>query len=118
MPEEFDDPTVPQDQSLESSVAKEAVPTDELAAARETNRALIDRLRDALCATEPAINASMIRGETLEEVEASFADARSLVERVRKQVAAEAVVVSPGAPGRQRQVLASPFEKIRAGLSR
>ncbi len=95
-----------------------AITLHDLETARATNNALMERLRDALCATEPTIHAGMIRGETLEEVEASFADAKALVERVRKQVAREAVVVSPGAPGRQQQVLASPIEKIRAGLSR
>jgi hypothetical protein len=79
---------------------------------------LLERFRAALCASEPAIDAAIVRGETLEEVEASFAEARTLVARVREQMRKEGVAVSVGAPGRVSRVPVSPFDKIRAGLTR
>lgn len=79
---------------------------------------LLERFRAALCASEPAIDAAIVRGETLEEVETSFAEAKALVARVREQVRKEGVTVSAGAPGRVPRVPVSAFDKIRAGLTR
>ena len=79
---------------------------------------LLERFRAALCASEPTIDAAIVRGETLEEVETSFAEAKALVARVREQMRKEGVTVSAGAPGRVPRVPVSAFDKIRAGLTR
>lgn len=91
---------------------------DELAEARETNRALLQRLRESLCASEPAIDPALIHGDTLEEVEASFAAARATVQRVRQEVVRAAAGVPAGAPGRALARPLSAIEKIRSGLEK
>lgn len=90
----------------------------ELAASREAERVAVDRLRQALLASEPAIEPSMVTGNTLAEVEASFAAAQAVVARLRDIVTKEtAGRIPPGAPGRARSNARTPFEKIREGLS-
>lgn len=90
----------------------------QLAASREAERAAVDRLRQALLASEPAIEPSMVTGATLAEVEASFAAAQAVVARLREVVTKEtAGRIPPGAPGRARSTARTPFEKIREGLS-
>lgn len=90
----------------------------QLAASRETERAAVERLRQALLASEPAIEPSMVTGATLAEVEASFAAAQAVVARLRDIVTKEtAGRIPPGAPGRARSTARTPFEKIREGLS-
>ncbi|MCC6959195.1 MAG: hypothetical protein IT301_05060 [Dehalococcoidia bacterium] len=89
-----------------------------LAASREAERAAVERLRQALLASEPAIEPAMVTGSTLAEVEASFAIAQAQVARLRDIVTKEtAGRIPPGAPGRARSTARSPFEKIREGLS-
>ena len=84
----------------------------------DANRATLDRLREALLAGEPAIDAAMVTGETLEEMEASFAAARSMLTRVRDAVRREhAAAIPAGAPGRTPLEPATPLDKIRSGLS-
>ncbi len=88
-----------------------------LAANAEANRAILDRVRTALLASEPAVLPELVTGETLEEVEASFAAALAMVHRVREAVTREQPTPVPaGAPGRAPAQSRSPFEKIRSGL--
>mgnify|MGYP000863214809 CR=1 FL=1 len=102
----------------ESQPAAENPLAAELAASREAERLAVDRLRRTLLASEPAIEPSMVTGTTLAEVEASFAIAQGMVNRLREIVAKEtAGRIPPGAPGRARSNARSPFEKIREGLS-
>lgn len=84
----------------------------ELANQREANRRAVARTRDLLLAGDPAVPAEMVSGETLDEVEASFARAKEIVGRVRAQVE-----VGAGAPGRITAAPATAFEKIRSGLA-
>ena len=114
---------------LEQAHADPEAPTNEpgnepdavatqLAASREAERAAVDRLRQALLASEPAIEPSMVAGTTLAEVEASFAAAQAVVARLREIVTKETVGrIPPGAPGRARSTARTPFEKIREGPS-
>ena len=82
-------------------------------------REAIARLKAALIATEPSLEESLISGDTLEEVEASFASARALVARIRERAANESAVRVPaGAPGRVQPQPRTAFEKIREGLGR
>lgn len=90
-----------------------------LAEALERNRDAAARLREALLAGEPALDPALVSGDSVAEVEASFAAARALLERVREGVRREqAANIPAGAPGRSRGAGAmSAFEKIRAGLA-
>ena len=92
---------------------------EELEASRDGERAAVERLRTALLASEPALEPEMVSGETLAEVEASFANAAALLGRLRERAAAESAARVPaGAPGRQLARPQTAFEKIREGLSR
>ncbi len=103
--------------SAEPTPEGNATPGDGLAEAEEANRLLLERLRAALLASEPAIDPAMVTGDTADEIEASFAAARDLVRRLRDAVQREAAAaVPPGAPGRTPPQPRSAFAKIRAGL--
>ena len=52
----------------------------------DAHRATLDRLREALLASEPSIDPAMVTGETLAEMEASFAAARTMLARVRARL--------------------------------
>ena len=91
----------------------------ELQGARGAERAAIARLREALLQTEPALEATMLAGETLGEVEANFASATAMLARLRERAALEALARVPaGAPGRGTAIPRSAFEKIRDGLGK
>lgn len=108
------DPEIP---AGEQGNEQDAIAT-QLAASREAERAAVDRLRQALRASEPAVEPSMVTGTTLAEVEASFAAAQAVVARLRDIVSKEtAGRIPPGAPGRARSTARTPFEKIREGLA-
>jgi hypothetical protein len=99
----------------EQLAAREA----ELAASHEAGRAAVERLKVALIATNPAIDPALLTGETADEVEASFATATALVERVREHLRRESAASIPaGAPGRGQATPRTAIEKIREGLAR
>ena len=88
-----------------------------LASGVEANRLLLERLRAAMLASEPAVAPVLVTGETLDELETSFAAARELVARIRDAVRQEEPAPVPaGAPGRARLQPRNAFEKIRSGL--
>lgn len=91
----------------------------ELEAHRQSNRALLSRIREGLLASEPSVSPELVTGDTLEELEQSFAAAVALVSRVREAVEAERPpAVGGGAPGRAPLFgPQSAFEKIREGLA-
>jgi len=95
-----------------------------IAANEAARRALAGRLRESFLASDRALDPEMVQGETLEELEASFASAQALVAKVREAVLSEqertrpaAPSVPAGAPGRTRSAPTSPLEKIRLGLA-
>lgn len=89
-----------------------------LAASREAGRASIERLKAALIAANPAIDPSMLSGESVEDVEACYAAAAALVERIRERVRREhAATIPAGAPARGAAAPRSAIEKIREGLA-
>ena len=91
----------------------------ELEGARGAERAAVARLRDALLASEPALEPAMLAGETLAEVEANFATATAMLARLRERAALETLTRIPaGAPGRVQPRPKSAFEKIRDGLGK
>ena len=91
----------------------------ELAASREAVGATIERLKAALISANPAIDPSMLSGESAAEVEASYASAAALVERIRERVRREqAASIPAGAPARGATTPRRAIEKIREGLAR
>lgn len=101
-----------------SEDSAEVLLQQELEASRTTERAAVERLRQALLSTEPALDPSMVHGSTADEVEASFAAAQGVLNKLREVVAKEtAGKVPAGAPGRSRFHARTPFEKIREGLA-
>jgi hypothetical protein len=78
--------------------------------------------RTSLLTAEPEIPEELVHGGTVEEIEASLALARQMVEQVRSQLEAQASQerLPFGAPMRSSPDLSvlSPQEKILLGLSR
>ena len=82
--------------------------------------AAVEGCRKALLAGAPELPAELVQGGTVADLEAAFANAKALAERVRQQVASEAAQerVPAGAPPR-RGVDASALssqQKILLGL--
>ncbi|MFH1560573.1 MAG: hypothetical protein ABID84_04090 [Chloroflexota bacterium] len=94
----------------------------ELEAVRTQLAQAVALYRSALLAAELEIPEEMVQGTTVEEIEASLARARQMVEQVRSQLEAQAAQerVPFGAPVRSAPDLSglSPQEKILLGLSR
>lgn len=84
-----------------------------LAQAVEAYRALVIK-------ANPAVPEELVSGESIEEIDASFARAQSLIERVRQELGAEiaAAKVPAGAPLRTPLDLSalSPKEKIQYAI--
>ncbi|MDA0988931.1 MAG: hypothetical protein O2783_07410 [Chloroflexi bacterium] len=78
--------------------------------------------RTSLLAAEPEILEEMVQGTTVEEIDASLARARQMVEQVRTQMESQASQerIPFGAPVRSAPDISglSPQEKILLGLSR
>ena len=78
--------------------------------------------RTSLLAAEPEIPEEMVQGTTVDEIEASLAGARQMVEQVRTQLESQASQerIPFGAPVRSAPDISSlsPQEKILLGLSR
>ncbi len=89
---------------------------------RQALTAAGQRYRELLLASNPEVPADLVRGESIEEVEASLEAARRTVLEVRSHLESEAQAgrVPAGSPVRSGPDLSalSPQEKIRMGLSR
>ncbi len=112
---QLDPPEIELERLRSSLASREA----ELAAARESNRTALDRLRAAMTTMEPALTPEMLSGDTVEELEASFNEAVDTLARLRERIRREqALPVGAGAPGRQTAGPLTALEKIREGLAR
>lgn len=100
--------------ALEQALAEKEA---ELLARSESERELLTRYREVLLAGDPGVDPSLVTGETLAEIDASFIAAREVADRARGSMPF-ATRVSPGAPGRRVTGPTTPFEKIREGLAR
>jgi outer membrane protein TolC len=82
----------------------------------------VGKYRARLLAEAPEVPEELVRGDTPEEVEASFATARQVVERIKQRLETQvnAERVPAGAPARGLPDLSalSPAEKIAYGLAR
>jgi hypothetical protein len=96
----------------------EAVTEAELLARSETEQQLLARYREVLLAGDRGVDPSLVKGDTLAEIDASFETAREIADRARGSMGPGMRYVSPGAPGRRGGGPTTPFEKIRDGLAR
>ena len=82
----------------------------------------VSRYRSNLLAEMPEAPESMVHGQTVDEVDESFAKAKELVERVRRGVEERMAQgrLPAGSPARSGADFSSlsPLEKIRSALSR
>lgn len=95
---------------------------EEMASLRQQLSSATAKYRALILAAAPEVPEELITGETPDEVDASFAAAREMVERVRRQLEAKAAAerVPAGAPARTPPDISglSPVEKIAYALSR
>ncbi len=93
----------------------------ELAALKDSLGVAVARYRAAVAATASGVPEDLLRGETVEEIDASLEQARRIVSRVREQLESEAAAgsVPAGAPPRTLPDMSalSPAEKIAHGLT-
>lgn len=115
----------PQDEEQEVASQLEqqlAAQGEELDRLREELAIAVARYRHLVLAAAPEVAEEMVTGETIEELDASLATARSLVERVKRRLEAEVEAgrVPAGAPPRSAPDLSalSPGEKIAYALAR
>ena len=94
----------------------------ELSAVKGTLSAAVAKYRAAVLASATGIPENLIKGETVEEIDASLELARGIVSQVRQQleIEVEARRVPTGAPPRMPQdpSALSPAEKIAYALAR
>ena len=92
----------------------------ELTAIKESLSGAVAKYRAALLATALEIPAELVKGESIDQIDASLEQARGIVSKVRQQLEAEAEAnkVPAGAPQRTPQDLSalSPAEKIAYAL--
>lgn len=91
----------------------------EIARQRALTQEAVARYRAAVLAAEPDLPEDLVRGETIEEIDAAVTAARDTVARIRERVATERPRGFPvGAPARERvrQTPLTAQEKIAAGL--
>ncbi len=92
----------------------------ELTAIKQSLSAAVAKYRAAILASTPGIPEELVKGESIDEIDASLELARGIVSRVRQQleVETEANKVPTGAPPRMPQDLSalSPAEKIAYAL--
>ena len=95
---------------------------EEISSLKEELSKAIGKYRTMLLEKAPEVPEELVRGETVEEIDSSFAAAREMVERVRAKLEAKAKMerVPAGAPARTSPDLSSlsPMEKIAYGLIR
>jgi len=94
----------------------------DLTAIKQSFSGAVTKYRAAVLASESGIPQDLVKGESLDEIDASLELARGIISKVRQQleVEAESNKVPAGAPPRMPQDLSalSPAEKIAYALSR
>lgn len=106
----------------EKIATKEEELEGEVAALKQQLSSAAQRYRALILAGASEVPEELVKGETLEEVDASFTAAQEMVARVRRQLEAKAQAerVPAGAPSRTPPDFGglSPIEKIAYALSR
>ncbi len=107
-------------QLTEKAVAFEAVGL-ELSSLKETHARAVAGYKTAVAAANPLVPADLIKGDSIEAINASVGSARAVVEQVKAAIAAGAAAsrVPAGAPAREGPALdnMTPREKIQYALS-
>lgn len=124
MAEETRDTEIPEDNAMQTRIAQLergiASKDSELAATRDALTGAVAKYRTALLASSPGIPQELVKGETVEEIDASLKLAQDIVARVKQQLETEVEEnkVPTGAPPRAVQDLSalSPAEKIAYAL--
>ncbi|MEX2080229.1 MAG: hypothetical protein WEC33_01315 [Dehalococcoidia bacterium] len=99
-----------------AGVEEAAAPEQDDLEAEDPARVLLARLREEMLGSDPGVPAEMVSGDTLEELEVSFAAAKAVVGRVRQAVEEQRPPpIGGGAPGRVVRAPRTAFEKIREG---
>ena len=95
---------------------------EKLSGAQKALAQAVSRYRSNLLAEMPEAPESMVHGQTVDEIDESFAKAKELVERVRRGVEERMAHgrLPAGSPARSGGDFSSlsPLEKIRSALSR
>ena len=109
------------EQQLEQPRPSGARVKNELSATQKSLAEAVSRYRALLLASTPEAPESMVVGETVDEVDRSFAEAKSLVQRIRRdmeeKLAKERLPAGSPTRGPANFSSLSSMEKIRAALS-
>ena len=104
--------------NLEESIA---VKDNELTALKEALTNAVDRYRSVVLATDSGVPDELLKGETVEDIDASLEQARRIVLKVRQQLENDLTAdsVPAGAPPRTPPDMSvlSPAEKIAHALT-
>jgi len=103
---------------LEESIAFK---DDELTVLKQVLANAVDKYRAAVLATAPGVPDELLKGETVEDIDASLEQARRIVSKVKQQIENDAAAksVPAGAPPRTPPDMSglSPAEKIAHALT-
>ena len=109
------------EQRLEQSETQRREGEEKLSASQKSLKEAISRYRTMLLESMPEAPEPMVVGETVDEVDRSFADARALVERVRREVeeklSKERLPAGSPTRGSANFATLTPMEKIRSALT-
>ena len=109
------------EQKLEQTETQRREGEEQLSTTQKALAEAVSRYRALLLASTPEAPESMVVGETVDEVDRSFAEAKALVQRVRRDVeeklAKERLPAGSPTRGPANFSSLSSMEKIRAALS-
>ncbi len=109
------------EQQLEQAETQRREGEEQLSTTQKSLAEAVSRYRALLLESTPEAPESMVVGDTVDEVDRSFAEAKSLVERVRRDVedklAKERLPTGSPTRGPANFSTLSSMEKIRAALS-
>ncbi len=109
------------EQRLEQSETQRREGEEKLSATQKSLAEAVSRYRAMLLKSMPEAPESMVVGETVDEVDSSFADAKALVQQVRREMeerlARERLPAGSPTRGHANFATLTPMEKIRSALS-
>lgn len=109
------------EQQLEQSETRRREGEEKLSATQKSLAEAVSRYRAMLLESMPEAPETMVVGETVAEVDRSFAEAKTLVQRVRREVEEKLAKerLPAGSPTRSPANFSAltPMEKIRSALS-
>lgn len=109
------------EQQLEQSETQRKEGEEKLSAAKKSLAQAVSRYRTMLLESMPEAPESMVVGETVDDIDRSFAEARALVQQVRREMeeklAKERLPAGSPTRGSANFATLTPMEKIRSALS-